>query len=42
MVAGGIAGGYAGAATARRIDQQYVRGLVTVVAWAMTAYFFIR
>jgi hypothetical protein len=42
MVAGGIAGGYAGAAAARRIDRQYVRGLVTVVAWAMTAYFFIR
>jgi uncharacterized membrane protein YfcA len=42
MVAGGIAGGYAGAASARRIDQQYVRGLVTVVAWAMTLYFFVR
>jgi uncharacterized membrane protein YfcA len=42
MVAGGIAGGYAGAATARRVEQRYVRALVTVVAWAMTFYFFVR
>jgi uncharacterized membrane protein YfcA len=40
MVAGGIAGGYVGAATARRADQRYVRGLVTVIAWGMTLYFF--
>jgi uncharacterized membrane protein YfcA len=42
MVAGGIAGGYAGAATARRIDQRYVRGLVIAIAWTMTIYFFVR
>ena len=42
MVAGGLAGGYAGAATARRVDQRYVESLVTVVAWGMTAYFFLR
>ena len=42
MVAGGVAGGYVGAATARRTDQKYVRGLVTVVAWGMTIYFFLR
>ncbi len=42
MLAGGIAGGYAGAATARRIDEAYVRGLVTVIAWGMTIYFFLR
>ena len=42
MVAGGIAGGYVGAATARRVDQRYVRNLVMVVAWGMTVYFFIR
>lgn len=42
MVAGGIAGGYAGAATARRVDQRYVRGLVAVIAWGMTLYFFVR
>ena len=42
MMAGGIAGGYAGAATARRVDPQAVRVLVTVVAWSMTVYFFLR
>jgi hypothetical protein len=42
MVAGGIAGGYAGAATARRVDERYVRGLVMVIAWGMTLYFFLR
>ena len=42
MVAGGIAGGYVGAATARRVDQRYVRALVMVIAWGMTIYFFLR
>ena len=42
MVAGGIAGGYAAAATARRVDERYVRNLVTVIAWGMTLYFFLR
>lgn len=42
MVAGGIAGGYAGAATARRVDQRYVRTLAMVIAWGMTVYFFLR
>jgi uncharacterized membrane protein YfcA len=42
MVAGGIAGGYAGAATARRIDQRYVRLLVILIAWTITVYFFWR
>jgi uncharacterized membrane protein YfcA len=42
MIAGGIAGGYLGAATARRINQRYVRGLVMVIAWSMTIYFFLR
>lgn len=42
MMAGGIAGGYAGAASARRVDPRVVRGLVTVVAWSMTVYFFLR
>jgi uncharacterized membrane protein YfcA len=41
MMAGGIAGGYAGAATARRVDQRLVRALIVVVAWAMTLYFFV-
>jgi uncharacterized membrane protein YfcA len=42
MVAGGIVGGYAGAAVARRTDPKHVRRLVLVVAWGMTAYFFAR
>ena len=42
MMAGGIAGGYAGAATARRVDPRSVRVLVTVIAWGMTLVFFLR
>ncbi len=42
MVVGGIAGGYAGAAIARRVQPSLVRRLVLVVAWAMTGYFFLR
>jgi uncharacterized membrane protein YfcA len=41
MIVGGIAGGYAGAAAARRIRPSIVRSLVLVVAWTMTAYFFV-
>lgn len=42
MIVGGIAGGYAGAAGARRVGQRRVRLWVLAVAWAMTAYFFLR
>jgi uncharacterized membrane protein YfcA len=42
MVVGGIVGGYAGAAIARRIEPKYVRWLVMGIAWSMTAYFFVR
>jgi uncharacterized membrane protein YfcA len=42
MVAGGIAGGYIGAAYARRFPPRAVRTFVIVVAWAMTVYFFVR
>jgi uncharacterized membrane protein YfcA len=42
MAAGGIVGGYGGAALARRIDARYVRSFVTAVAWGMTIYFFAR
>jgi uncharacterized protein len=42
MMAGSIVGGYAGASVARSIDRRYVRVLVIVVAWAITAYFFWR
>ena len=42
MAAGGITGGFAGARVARRLPPASVRGLVTVIAWAMTAWFFVR
>jgi uncharacterized membrane protein YfcA len=42
MVGGSIFGGYAGAALARRISPQKVRSLVLIVAWSMTAYFFLK
>jgi len=42
MIVGGILGGYAGAAVARRIRPAHVRTMVLVVAWTMTAYFFVR
>lgn len=42
MVAGGIVGGYTGAAMARRIDRRHVRVFVIVTAWLMTFYFFVR
>lgn len=40
MIAGAIAGGYIGAALARRLDARLVRAFVIAVAWSMTAYFF--
>jgi uncharacterized membrane protein YfcA len=42
MIVGGILGGYAGAAVARRVEPKVVRRLVLAVAWTMTAYFFVR
>ena len=42
MVAGGIVGGYYGAFLARKIDGGVVRAIVIVIAWTMTAYFFVR
>jgi uncharacterized protein len=42
MIAGGVGGGYAGAAIARRVSPKTVRYLVLAVAWAMTIYFFVK
>ncbi len=42
MVLGGVAGGYTGASLARRLAGSAVRRVVTVVAWGLTAYFFVR
>ena len=41
MVAGAIAGGYAGAHYAQRIAPRVVRVFVIAVGLAMTAYFFV-
>jgi uncharacterized protein len=42
MVVGGTLGGYAGASIARKMSPVWVRRFVLVVAWSMTAYFFVR
>ncbi|HEU4409713.1 MAG TPA: sulfite exporter TauE/SafE family protein [Polyangiaceae bacterium] len=42
MAVAATAGGYAGAAAARRVDARYVRPAVAAVGWAITAYFFYR
>jgi len=42
MVAGAIVGGYFGASLARKIEAGVVRAVVIVIAWTMTAYFFVR
>jgi hypothetical protein len=42
MAAGGIMGGYAGGAIARRLSRSVVRVFVLAIAWAMTGYFFVR
>jgi uncharacterized membrane protein YfcA len=42
MLVGGIIGGYAGAAGARRLDPQLVRYFIILIGCAMTIYFFIR
>lgn len=42
MVAGGVVGGYVGAATARGISPRYVRAFIVAVAWVMTIYLFFQ
>jgi uncharacterized membrane protein YfcA len=42
MVTGAIAGGYGGAALARRLNPQLVRKLVIVISVVLTAYFFLQ
>jgi uncharacterized membrane protein YfcA len=42
MVVGGIAGGYGGAAMARRVEPRNVRRLVLAIAWTITLYFFAK
>lgn len=42
MVAGGVIGGYSGAALAHRVGPAAIRRFVIVVGWLMTTYFFLR
>lgn len=42
MTAGAIAGGYGGAAVARRLPAKWVRAAVLVISVSLTAYFFLR
>lgn len=42
MIAGAVAGGYAGAAAARRIDPRLVRRFVILVGTVLTIYFFFE
>ena len=42
IAAGGILGGYAGAALARRLNRDHVRWFVIAIGWLMTGYFFLR
>ncbi len=41
-IAGALLGGYGGARFARQIRPAYVRRFVMLIAWSMTAYFFVR
>jgi uncharacterized protein len=41
MIAGAVAGGYAGAHYAQRIAPRIVRGFVMAVGFAMSVYFFV-
>jgi len=41
MAAGGILGGYSAAWIARHVPPSYIRVLISIVAWTMTAYFFV-
>jgi uncharacterized protein len=42
MVVGAVAGGYAGAHFAQKMDPQHVRWIVIAVGFGMSVYFFIR
>jgi len=42
MAVGAIAGGYGGAAVARRVDPRTVRRVVLAIAWTITLYFFAK
>jgi uncharacterized membrane protein YfcA len=42
MIVGGLAGGYLGAAGARKVDPRRVRPFVVALAWAMSIVFFVK
>lgn len=41
VAVGSIVGGWVGASVARRMDPKYVRAVVLVFAWGLTAWFFV-
>lgn len=42
MVVGAVIGGYWGAWSAKRVPPRFVRGLVMLIGYCMTAYFFVK
>ena len=42
MIAGAVLGGYGGASLAQRVNPQYIRRLVILIGFGMSAYFFVR
>ena len=42
MVLGATVGAYSGASLARRIDPKWVKNFALIVAWVMTAFFFVK
>ena len=42
MLVAAVTGGYAGARFARKINPAWVRGIIIVVSFAVTAAFFLR
>ncbi|MGH9690506.1 MAG: sulfite exporter TauE/SafE family protein [Candidatus Acidiferrales bacterium] len=42
MIVGAVLGGYGGASVAQKVNPQYIRRLVILIGFAMSAYFFVR
>jgi len=42
VAVGSVVGGFGAAALARKVDPKKVRKMVLVVAWALTAWFFLK
>jgi uncharacterized membrane protein YfcA len=42
MIVGAVIGGYWGAWTSKRVPSRYVRGIVMLIGYCMSAYFFLK